>query len=615
MKQLDTRDTLKTWRNRYNQAVSEGILAAFSNDEAFNSGLSFFVRASYYNRGTTPVLIPDTVVSLTDNTTNIVYLDTTPNSEQVVSVDEANFPSDNSVQLYRVVTSSGQIDTVEDIRSWMFIEPKHNSMVSNFEVFDAHPRYELVNAIGNVTSPTVDIPFKSPNDAKSLNGDFEYLCHTPSTYISPLGDLTKTEYFYGTLAWYDVDARSIYDPSKSFPDLSGYVIYLTDDVNEAYRWVDVNDSTKVVWTKPIAFEPTSYKISKPRFERKGLLVEGYSNNRLLYSESLDNGDWIKYWCTIAADETNAPDGSVTADKIVESSDFENHYLSQGITITDGEPLTVSVFVKPAGRSWFRMRTSLLSNPSARTWFDLSNGVVGKREHNKASITPLKNGWYRCSVTELDTVGDTNVQCQFFPQTADNETQYQGDGASGVYLWGAQAEELARPTSYIPTTSANAGRDKPQCRVKFDNNHPSLKTGQFSVVVSASTYNELGDSDRIILSAGYGEIGTDKYSLIRLNQGENVVSYYRSAVSNKFAPVGSYEDMNRFGVTVDGQDTVILYTNGRRTVSDVKPLSAQGNNPEWVSIGMSFNEGLPLYGHISNLKIYDKVLNDHEMRIA
>jgi hypothetical protein len=185
------------------------------------------------------------------------------------------------------------------------------------------------------------------------------------------------------------------------------------------------------------------------FYPAGLLIEDQATNLMTYSEDLNN--WSNNTSiTVSTDttETNAPDGTQTADKITNTASETS--ISNNISSVTGTH-TASVYVKYAGTTnWARIVTGI-GNP--QVWFDINNGTVGT-ENNGAvgQIQSVSNGWYRCSITaDFSVVSVVGI----FPSTADGSTT-EGNGNS-LYVWGTQVEEGSYATSYIPTTSGISTR--------------------------------------------------------------------------------------------------------------------------------------------------------------
>lgn len=211
--------------------------------------------------------------------------------------------------------------------------------------------------------------------------------------------------------------------------------------------------------------------NQPRFDYdpmtlacKGLLIEEQRANLLTYSEQFNDVAWVKAACSITANTIIAPDGTLTGDTLVEDTASSARYIvSSSTAMTTGTTYTGTVYAKTAGR--FLQLTFQGATHGATYWasFNLDTGVVaGSNGSNvAATISPVGNGWYRCSISApaiatasgglvivLSNVANPGVR---FPG-------YQGNGTSGIYIWGAQLEAGAFSTSYIPTISAALTRN-------------------------------------------------------------------------------------------------------------------------------------------------------------
>ena len=196
-------------------------------------------------------------------------------------------------------------------------------------------------------------------------------------------------------------------------------------------------------------------------ECRGLLIESAATNLLTYSEQFDNAAWAKINTSIGADKVASPAGTMTADLLIDTTDNIAHSINQSISVTAGQPYSFSVYAKYSGRYLQLVPPSaMVSNGYAN--FDLSTGKITASGGSGllVSIADVGNGWWRCSVAvaaAASTSTDTPTICVVNSPTATRLGLYQGDGASGIYIWGAQIEAGSYPTSYIPTTSTQVTR--------------------------------------------------------------------------------------------------------------------------------------------------------------
>jgi hypothetical protein len=191
-------------------------------------------------------------------------------------------------------------------------------------------------------------------------------------------------------------------------------------------------------------------------ESLGLLIEESRTNVATYSEEFDNGSWSTTRATISGNEILAPDGTLTADKLIQ----ENGNTSAGafyksFALTLNQDYTTSIYAKAEYYDYIIIRHQ---QGDTKTWFNVSNGTIGTSHANHtASIEDVGNGWYRCAVT-LSMPTSTGVNWTFYLAENDNtQTVTAGTGFNGVYFWGVQIEQGSFPTSYIKTTGSQVTR--------------------------------------------------------------------------------------------------------------------------------------------------------------
>ena len=247
-----------------------------------------------------------------------------------------------------------------------------------------------------------------------------------------------------------------------------------------------------------------------RVEKGGLLVEATRTNETNNSEVFtDTGGGTGAW---TANSTTAPDGNTTAYLWIPVSGFVDRNAATLSNQINGNNavLVASVFVKKKELRYAHI--ALLSSATYYTrLFDLDTGEFvkeydfGSPTKTASHVTALTNGWYRISVAKYVANTETTARLQVGSTDVSNpnhpygQVTYTADGTSGMYFWGAQLEEWASPSSYIPTSGSTVQRLADEITLPtsgiFDPNEFTTINKPFGVAAGSDTLTIIGDGNK------------------------------------------------------------------------------------------------------------------------
>jgi hypothetical protein len=237
-------------------------------------------------------------------------------------------------------------------------------------------------------------------------------------------------------------------------------------------------------------------------ESLGLLVEEQRTNLQVYSEDFTNADWSKGSNTTITGNTNvAPDGTLTADTFgftaITSGNCQVHdnqtKAASAITYTG------SIYVKATSGLFlhFFVDANGTANSgrvivSTSNWSVFSSTNAGTFTGTSGTVTPVGNGWYRITCTTTSGT-ETNIRFNLFWSTASNSVTFTPVGTEQVFIWGAQLEVGAFPTSYIPTVAATVTRNADAASMTGTNFSSWYRQGEGTLYWNGSGVDAFGRS--------------------------------------------------------------------------------------------------------------------------
>ena len=341
----------------------------------------------------------------------------------------------------------------------------------------------------------------------------------------------------------------------------------------------------------------------PRFDHNpttgeslGLLVEEQRTNLLVRSEEFDDAYWTKGNASITANSIAAPNGTLTGAKIVEDTSSTTHYARRSTSpTTNTSPITFSVYVKAAERTYvgLAIQDATTFTRQSNVNFDLGSGTastvsnIGGAGSASATITPVGNGWYRCTLTTTLGGTDTNALSWIYVSTSSGFT-YTGNGTSGIYAWGAQLEAGAFPTSYIPTTTAAVTRSADVCSISGSNfsawyrQDEGTMFAQFrphsTATIGIAGFDDGTNNNRWRLGRASSE---EAQQIVQVSGVNQVTTFISSLTLNGLASTAATVRLNDCSITVNGliplDDTsCTVPTVNKMTIGSAQALTAAGS---------------------------------------
>jgi hypothetical protein len=201
----------------------------------------------------------------------------------------------------------------------------------------------------------------------------------------------------------------------------------------------------------------------------GLLVEEQRTNLLLQSEDFST-TWTNADSSENVNVAVAPNGTTTADALVDTTNNSPHSIFQSVAgLAGSTSYTFSCYMKKGSKDFgalvFGPNASWGAGGGAAVFFDLTNGTISASTPTATgTIQALPNGWYRCTATATTLASPGTVSPRVASSLSGTAQTYVGNGDEAIYIWGAQLETGASPTSYIPTTTTATTRSADDIKI-------------------------------------------------------------------------------------------------------------------------------------------------------
>jgi hypothetical protein len=360
-------------------------------------------------------------------------------------------------------------------------------------------------------------------------------------------------------------------------------------------------------------------VNTPRFdhdpitgESLGLLIEGPRTNLILRSEEFnDSSFWgrpVFNLIGVTANAITSPDGTVDADLVVNQGGVTS-LLEQIVTIpaSSTNDYYVTIYAKRGTTSYFTFNCYYSGNVEFNVDFNFDTGVAnGVPISGEFIFQNVGNGWYRCGFRVPRDATGTRTQFLFRMWPSGR-----GQTSGNTYFWGAQLEQGAFPTSYIPTTTATVTRTLDNASITGTNFSNWYNPNEGTVIVRARSFNLTASTFPVMAIISDGTANNVNLLSYITNSLGGVITTVASVTQTELYPSattnprkGSYSyKLNNF-ITCFNGGTVLTDNSGS------VPTSVNRMN---IGQHVALDPIYSLDGYISELTYYPNALSAAQLQ--
>ena len=343
----------------------------------------------------------------------------------------------------------------------------------------------------------------------------------------------------------------------------------------------------------------------PRFDYSGgatcpsLLLEPSRTNSHPYSEYLEDAYWLKYQCSITANQAVSPDGYNNASLFTANVSGVNVIYRSSVSYG-----ALSFFAKADNLSAgarFHIAVDTIGSANWNqdgTLYSQSGGLVSATDGEDYG-----NGWYRFTYV----VGSGSVQNFGLSNSTSGDT---------CHIWGVQSEPSASyATSYIPNhgTSGGVTRAADSCissSLTTSTDFTIFFEAKDFCLINGSTGGSYDNVQFVFSPSGGPYDGGGSYHIYG-----NSLYYYNGSTNTSFGLIYNNQTDSKFALVKRGNQGIV-YANGVKKTELTLPSGADAKVINWDAINLTSSlqdaQGDVFGSNYKQLVKFDEALTDSEL---